>query len=247
MKGNSNRTNLWQEAKQYLLWPVILLSIMIALFFLDQGLGLNLYEFGVYPQKPEGLMGLISAPFIHGDWEHLLNNSLAFMVLSAGLFYFYPRKAIPVLVISWIFSGLAIWIWGRSSFHIGASGLIYALAAFIFISGLLRAHPNLLALSMLVVFLYGSLVWGLVPIEPGISHEAHISGALIGVILAVYFRNSPPRNFPKPFSYEDINDDLSEQIEKFGPDYWQQDYQGKESGFRVNYQYRGNEETKDSV
>ena len=224
-----------------MLFPISLSVLMIAIFGLDSRLNLGLYQFGVYPLRGEGLIGLFSAPLIHGSFEHLRNNVISFTILTGAILYFYPRKALPLLVISWLFSGLAIWLWGRPSYHIGASGLIYALAAFIFISGLLRAHPNLLALSLLVVFLYGSMVWGLVPVEPGVSHEAHISGALIGVLLAVYFRNSPPKDFPKPFGIEDISDDLSEQIERYGPDYWQEDNDSQQTGIKINYQYKSNE------
>lgn len=227
--------------QNYILIPGLLALGMILIFALDSSLELDLYQFGVYPQKAKGLIGIVSSPLIHGSFEHLRNNIISFSVLSGALWFFYPRKALPLLIIAWIFSGLAIWIWGRPSFHIGASGLIYALAAFIFISGLLRSHPNLLALSLLVVFLYGSMVWGLVPLEDGVSHEAHISGALIGLILAVYLRNSPPRDFPKAFSYEDINDDLSEQIEQFGPDYWKADQDSGTQNVRIHYEYKSDE------
>ncbi len=228
--------SFWKQA--YTILPLGLATLMSLIFVVDRYFDLSLYQFGVYPQKGEGLIGLIVSPLIHGSFEHLRNNLISFTVLSGALWYFYPRKALPLLIVAWIFSGLAIWIWGRPSYHIGASGVIYALAAFIFISGILRAHPNLLALSLLVVFLYGSMVWGLVPIEEGVSHEAHISGALIGVLLAVYLRNSPPRDFPRAFSYEDISDDLSEEIEKYGPDYWQVDNDSIQQEIKINYEYK---------
>lgn len=234
---------IWRQAY---FWIPSLLVIGIGLIhLLDQVLNLNLYEFGLYPLRKEGLLGLITSPLIHGDWDHFRNNSISLFALSAGLLFFYPRKAWPVIIITWIFSGLGVWIWGRESYHIGASGLIYGLAAFIFISGLLRSHPNLLALSMLVVFLYGSMIWGLVPSDPQISYEGHLSGAILGALLAVYFRNSPPRDFPRAFSYQDIEDDLSEQIERFGPEYWKQDTDNQNTGLRVNYHYKEKEENDD--
>jgi len=226
----------------YFILPLALIALMVLISVLNWNLGLRLHEFGVLPRHNEGLLGLITAPLIHGDWDHLRNNSISLFVLSAGLLFFYPRKALPVLIVAWVLSGLGVWLWGRESYHIGASGLIYALAAFIFISGLLRAHPNLLALSMLVVFLYGSFIWGMVPADPQISYEAHISGAAVGLLLGVYFRNSPPRDFPKPFSYEDIDDDLSEQIERFGADYWKQDTDNQDAGLKVHYHYRKKDE-----
>jgi len=245
-KNNTSNRSLFQLfSRPYFLGPSLFILFIGLIFFLDTYFDLDLYEFGVYPRKPEGLLGILSSPLLHGDWDHLRNNSISMFALSAGLLYFYPRKALPVIVIAWILSGLGVWIWARDSFHIGASGLIYALAAFIFISGLLRAHPNLLALSMLVVFLYGSMVWGLVPADPHVSYEAHLSGAVIGALLAVYFRNSPPRHFPKAFSYDDIDDDLSAEIERYGPDYWKQDTDDQNAKLRVNYHYREKSENDD--
>lgn len=241
-KGQSSSI-LSQLGKAYFSVPLLMVLLLVLIFSLDRAFGLKLYEFGVYPQRNTGLLGIISSPLIHGDWEHLRNNSISLFALSAGLIFFYPRKAMPVIIIAWLLSGLGVWIWARESYHIGASGLIYALAAFIFVSGILRAHPNLLALSMLVVFLYGSFIWGMVPADPRVSYEAHISGALIGVLLAVYFRNSPPRDFPKPFSIEDIDDDLSEQIERFGPNYWQQNTDNN-SDLPVHYHYKSKDDSK---
>lgn len=234
---------LWRQA--YFWIPSLLVLAIAFIHLLDQAFNLKLYEFGLYPRKNEGLLGLITAPLIHGDWDHLRNNSISLFALSAGLIYFYPRKAAPVFFIAYFLSGIGVWFWGRDSFHVGASGLIYALAAFIFISGVLRAHPNLLALSMLVVFLYGSMIWGLVPSDPRISYEAHLSGAVIGALLAVYFRNSPPRHFPKAFSYDDIDDDLSAEIERFGNDYWKQNTDDQNAKLKVHYHYRQKEENEE--
>lgn len=232
--------NFWKQT--YFLVPGISIAVLALIHYLNTFFELHLHEFGIYPRKGEGLIGIITSPLLHGDWDHLQNNSISLFALGAGLLFFYPRKAWPVIIMAWVFSGVGVWLWGRESYHIGASGLIYGLAAFIFISGLLRAHPNLLALSMLVVFLYGSMVWGLVPSDPQISYEAHLSGAIIGALLAVYFRNSPPRGFPRHFSYQDIDDDLSEQIERFGPDYWRQDTDDQNSQLRVHYHYKEKEQ-----
>ena len=216
--------------------PLFLVLFSIAIFSFDKHYELKLYEYGIFPRTAEGLIGLITAPFIHGDAEHLRNNMLPLMVLLSGLYYFYPRKASPVVLISWLGSGLMVWLFARESFHIGASGLIYALAAFIFFSGILRNQMNLLALSLLVVFLYGSMVWGLVPMENGVSYEAHLAGGIWGFLLAYYFRTSPPRDLPKTMTIEDVSDDLSEQIERFGSEYWEQrnTAEGK-APMRVNY------------
>lgn len=240
-KQVDRKFHFWKQS--YFLIPGIGIAILFIIHYTDTYFDLELHEFGLYPRRGEGLIGVITAPLLHGDWDHLRNNSISLFALGSGLLFFYPRKAWPVIITTWIFSGIGVWLWGRESFHIGASGLIYGLAAFLFISGLLRAHPNLLALSLLVVFLYGSMIWGLVPADPQVSYEAHLSGAIMGALLAVYFRNSPPRHFPRPFSYEDIDDDLSAEIERYGPDYWEQDTDDQNAKLKVNYHYREKEDS----
>lgn len=205
----------------FLLQPLLFLVLIWLIFGLDSYFHLDLYDFGIYPQRLDSLVGILLSPLLHGDLKHIGNNSIPLFILLSAIYFFYPRKARPVLWFSWGISGLMVWIFARESYHIGASGLIYAFATFIFFSGVLRSNLNLLALSLLVAFLYGSLVWGLAPIESGVSYEGHLSGAMVGLALAWYFRKSEPRKFKyERFSFEDINDDLSEEIEKYGQDYW---------------------------
>ncbi len=168
---------------------------------------LHLNRFGVIPLSWEGLVGIIASPLLHGDLKHLMSNSIPLLALGAGLYYFYPKIATRVVIIAWISSGIALWIIGRPSIHIGASGLVYALAGFIFLSGLLRKQPNLLALSLLVIFLYGGLFWGLLPVEEKISWEAHLTGLSSGFALAINYRHLRPRQ--KKYSW-DLEEETSE-------------------------------------
>jgi membrane associated rhomboid family serine protease len=205
----------------FMLKPLLLLLVIWFVFLLDTFLELRMYEFGIFPQRWQSLLGIVLSPILHGDLKHIANNSLPLFILLSAIYFFYPRNAKPVLWISWILSGLMVWFFARESYHIGASGLIYAFASFIFFSGILRSNANLLALSLLIVFLYGGLVWGLAPIEERVSYEGHISGGIIGVVLAWYFRKSEPRSFKSQrLAFEDISDDLSHEIEKYGQDYW---------------------------
>lgn len=246
MSEKQEATNKDENFSWSFVWrPLFLVLFITAIYTFDNHYQLKLYEYGIFPRSLEGLIGLVTAPFIHGDAEHLRNNMLPLLVLLSGLYYFYPRKASPVVLISWLGSGLMVWFFARESFHIGASGLIYALAAFIFFSGILRGQVNLLALSLLVVFLYGSMVWGLVPMENGVSYEAHLAGGIWGLLLAFYFRTSPPRDLPKTMTIEDVNDDLSEQIERFGPDYWEQRNTAEGNApMYVNYHLKKNSNEK---
>jgi len=163
-------------------------------------MGVSFVHFGVYPGRLEGLLGVLFYPLIHGSWNHLLSNSTALFLLSVGIFYFYRPVAYRIYFWTYLMSGIWIWVSARASYHIGSSGLIYGFAAFIFFSGIIRQNTNLLALSMLVTFLYGGMVWGIFPILPNMSYEGHLWGAIAGIILAIYFRKEGPQK--KVYSWE---------------------------------------------
>jgi len=113
-------------------------------------------------------------------------------------------------------SGIWIWVSARESFHIGSSGLIYGFASFIFLSGIIRRNINLLAMSMLVIFLYGGMVWGIFPIRPNMSYEGHLWGSIAGLILAIYFRKEGPQKEVYSWDEEDEEDDNDEGVRKEG-------------------------------
>ena len=155
---------------------------------------IDLSDLGIYPRSLKGLPGIIVSPLIHNDFTHLLNNSLPLLLLSIALFYFYSEIAIKISSITYILTGLLVWLWGREAWHIGASGLVYGLASFLFFSGLIRRYFRLIALSLLVVFLYGEMVWGLFPgIYKNISWESHMLGFFSGILLAVWYRKEGPQ------------------------------------------------------
>ncbi|MFN3876218.1 MAG: rhomboid family intramembrane serine protease [Flavobacteriales bacterium] len=193
-----------------LLLPGFFAVLIWSIWLVEQGLGLDLARYGLYPREAKGLLGILTCPLLHGDWEHVFNNSTALVVLGWGLMYFYPKVAGRVVLVSWLAGGLGVWLIGRDGPpHIGASGLVYGLAAFLFTSGLLRGQRTLMALSLLVSFLYGSLVWGIFPIVAGMSWESHLMGAFVGLVLAVAHRRSPPAvSDPRPsFADEDEEED----------------------------------------
>ena len=150
-------------------------------------------DFGVLPRSFEGLKGILFSPIIHKDFNHLINNSMPIIVLGSSLIYFYPE--IKFKLISWLYftSGILLWGIGRESFHIGASGFIYALAGFIFFSGLMKKNKRLSALSLVVVFIYGSMFWGLLPTHENVSWEGHLSGLITGLIIAFFFKDLGPK------------------------------------------------------
>lgn len=167
----------------FLLWVVKIFEISMELSFVHGG---------VYPRSIGGLKGILLSPLIHGDWKHLLDNSLPALLLSMALFYFYRDIAYKIWILIYFIGGILLWGVGREAYHIGASGLIYGLAAFLFLSGFIRKVRSLTAISLLVVFWYGGMVWGLLPFDYEVSFEAHITGAVSGIILAVIYRDKGP-------------------------------------------------------
>jgi membrane associated rhomboid family serine protease len=196
---------------QNLLPSLVFVALIVFVKLAENYLGYKGIKLGVFPRTLEGLLGIITAPFIHGDWKHLFNNALPLIVLGTSLRFFYKEISKEVFFWSWLMSGLWLWSIGRPSFHIGASGLVYALASFLFFSGLIRKHTRLMAVSLVVVFLYGSLIWGIFPIKTHISWEGHLSGGIAGVLLAWWFREQGPPT--QKYQYE-IEEELEEKAVK---------------------------------
>ncbi len=172
--------------------PAIIILVLWLVKIVEVTDGLDLFYYGIFPRKLNGLIGIFTSPFIHANFNHLINNSVPFFFLLTAIFYFYHKVAWRVLMISYVVSGVFVWLIARPSYHIGASGLVYSFASFLFVSGIVRRNINLLAISMLVIFLYGSLVWGIFPYRPDMSWESHLVGLTMGVLLAIYYRHEGP-------------------------------------------------------
>ncbi len=201
------------EHKHYNFSPLILavplyfvLSLWI-IFWIEVKYGYNFNKYGIYPRSLKGLRGVFFSPFIHGDIKHLYHNSIPLFVLLFSLFYFYRKIAFKVFVYGTLLTGILTWIIARSSFHIGASGIIYMLFSFIFFSGIIRKNYRLIAVSLMVIFLYGSMVWYLLPVEEKISWEGHLSGFIVGIIFAFYFRRTGPQKFKYEWEQDDYQKD----------------------------------------
>ena len=169
---------------------------------------------GIYPGTPKGLLGIFFSPFLHSSFSHLWSNTLPLLIQIWLLFYFYKNIAFPAFIYLWLLSGFITWIIGRSSYHIGASGLVFALLFFLFFSGVLRRYIPLIAVSLVVAFIYGSTIWSIFPIaelvDVTISWEGHLSGALSGLIIAVIFRKQGPQRPTDIWVDEDEDDEIIE-------------------------------------
>jgi membrane associated rhomboid family serine protease len=191
-----------------LVFPAFFLLLMWVVKFFEISMELSFVDAGVYPRKTSGLKGILFSPLIHGDWKHLLDNSMPVFLLSLALFYFYRDIAYRIWILIYFIGGILLWGVGRQAYHIGASGLIYGLAAFLFLSGVIRRVRSLMAISLLVVFWYGGMVWGLLPFDFEVSFEAHLTGAITGVILAVIYRDQGPE--PERSALDDEEDEETE-------------------------------------
>jgi len=198
-----------------LIVPASLLVVMWTVKLIEYGFNVGFVNLGTYPLDLKGLQGIVLMPFIHGSWDHIIANTAPFFVLATALFYFYRSISFRVLIGIWILSGIWVWFGGRPSWHIGASGLIYGLSSFLFVSGMIRSDSRLAALALVVIFLYGSLIWGIFPDffpkEKNVSWEGHLGGAISGVILAIYYRNSGPRRKQYSWELEEDIDDVDDE------------------------------------
>lgn len=162
------------------------------------------YKLGILPRNVEGLIGIVTAPLIHGSFSHLISNTVPLILMGLGIFYFYPKVAYKVFVIIYLGTGILVWFFGREVYHIGASGVIYGFVSFLFFSGVFRKDNKSIALALIVIFLYGGLIWGVLPTRQAISWESHLFGAVVGIVAAFIFRNVDP---PKKYEWEDEEDD----------------------------------------
>ena len=181
-------------------------SFVAALWLVHMGAAvfeLNLVRYGIYPRRITGAVGIAFAPFIHGSFSHLFANSVPIVLLGTALLYGYPRSAGFVLGCLYAGTGLGVWVTARDAYHIGASGLTFGMMFFVFSIGAIRWDRRAIALSMLVFFLYGGMVWGIFPTDPNVSYESHFFGALIGVVLAILCRRRDPAPLEKRYSWED--------------------------------------------
>lgn len=192
--------------------PLILVALMWMVKIIETVFHLDFSFLGVKPVSTEGIPGILLFHFIHGDWQHLFANTVPIFVLGSALYYFYRPIANKILLILIFSVGLLTWCVARNGVHIGASGLVYGLSFFLMLSGFIRREKKLIIISLVVVFLYGSLVWGLYPkyaIENNISWEGHFSGFVMGIVLAIFYKNEGPQRDSDDNSDSDSDDDTA--------------------------------------
>ncbi len=187
------------------LWLIKIVEVLI---------GASLYKYGILPGQLSGLIGVFLAPLIHSSFSHLFANTAPLLILGTALLYGYPKSAKIVVPAIYIGTGLAVWLFARHTYHIGASGLTFGFMFFVFTVGAIRWDRRAIALSMVVFLLYGGMIWGIFPNEPGISYESHFFGAMFGIILAIVLRNHDPNIAEKEYNWEEDDEDDTEYYDK---------------------------------
>jgi membrane associated rhomboid family serine protease len=191
--------------KNTILFPAAYVGLLWGIKIAESLLDISLVSFGIFPREAFGLFGILMSPLIHSDFNHLLSNTFPLLFLLPGIIYFYPKSSAKVICSVYFFTGLLVWLFARSAFHIGSSGLIYGFVTFLFFSGIIRRDNRSIALSLIVTFLYGSLIWGILPTDEGISWESHLYGAIVGIILAFILRKKDPS---KKYDWEDEPEEI---------------------------------------
>tara|TARA_R110000868_G_scaffold133338_3_gene344916 strand:+ start:993 stop:1727 length:735 start_codon:yes stop_codon:yes gene_type:complete len=222
--------------------PLVLVLLIWTVYMIEIRLGVNFNSYGILPRTLKGLRGVVLSPIIHGSLKHLFNNTVPLAVLSAALLYFYRRNAFTVLIFGTLLSGMLTWMIGRESYHIGASGLIYVLASFIFFKGIFSKYYRMVALSLVVVFIYGSMLWYIFPVKEEISWEGHLSGFLVGLFFAFFLKTPIPVINKYDWEREDYNEEEDEFLQHFDENgnfiekKPEQEIENLE--FKINYEYK---------
>ena len=221
MSLNNSMSDRFEKKRMWLaMIPSIITVALIWLAFIidkTEVFGSNLSQLGILPLEIKGLKGIIFSPFLHSSFSHLWSNTLPLIIMIWFLFYFYSKIAIIAFAYLWLLSGIFTWLIGRGYYHIGASGVVFALLFFLFFSGIIRKYTPLIAVSLIVAFIYGSTVWSISPyteiIDSTISWEGHLSGAISGLIVAVVFRKNGPQRPVKVWDDDEVDDESDDDVD----------------------------------
>lgn len=187
-------------------FPFLFLFIISILEIISAYFSLSFVQLGIHPREAAGLLGIFTAPLIHSNLEHLYSNAIPLFVLGTSIFYFYPTSSKKITIIVYIFTNVLVWIFARDSYHIGASGIVYGLFSFLFFSGVFRKDKRAITLSVLTIFLYGGMVYGIFPTKEGVSWESHLFGFIIGILTAYLFKE---QDVYKKYDWEDEELDVN--------------------------------------
>ncbi len=225
----SKEKSLFRQSVAFSGYIILLLWLVKSI---EWAFSVNFAHFGIYPRHFLGTIGIFTSPFIHGDFLHLLSNSFSLMLLIIILFFFYDKIALKALLYVYILTGICVWLIAREAYHIGASGVIYGIASFILFSGLLRKNQSSLALSFVVLLLYGGMFYGVLPQDGHISWESHLMGLASGLLVALFLKNEFAGQAELKLHFEKLDEDEDE-----FPDGDDSDYNYTSNSQTFLYQY----------
>ena len=205
-----------KSSKSIFLIPIAYVVAIWVIYLVEISFNLNFNKYGVFPRTFVGFRGVFLTHFIHSNVSHLFNNSIPLFVLLCSVFYFYKDVAYKVLLLGGFLTGFLTWCIARESYHIGASGIVYLLFSFVFFSGVIKKHYRLVSVSLMIIFLYGSMIWYVLPIKEGVSWEGHLSGFLVGLVLAFTFKKKGIVKEEHQFIQTEF-DDLFDENGNFSP------------------------------
>jgi len=182
---NTN-TSLWKTVQ----FPIYLVLSLWVIHIFKISSGYPMGNFGLLPRDMSGIVGIFTSPFIHGSFQHLMSNSVPLFMLSLLILLFYKKVAYQSMLLIYVLTGAAVWTFARDVIHIGASGVVYGLVSFVFWTGLFRRNIKSIMLALIMLVLYGSYVFGVLPNQEGISWESHLCGGLVGILVAYWMRDS---------------------------------------------------------
>ncbi len=192
-----------EEKKKFLnsiKFPFLFFFIITLIEIIGYLFDINFIPFGILPRNTFGLVGVFTAPLVHSNIEHLYSNVIPLLVLGTSIFYFYPISSKRVVAIVYFTTNILVWIFARESSHIGASGIVYGLFSFLFFSGVFRKDKRAITLSVLTIFIYGGMTYGIFPTKEGVSWESHLFGFITGIFTAYFFRKN---DIYKKYDWED--------------------------------------------
>ena len=188
--------------KRALNWSMAAVIVLCAVFF-AQGEFADLRAFTIQPQLPAGLLGVLTAPLLHGSLGHLAANSLSVLILGTLAGTVFPRATVRALPVIWLGSGLGTWLIATGGFHLGASGVTHGLGFLVFTLGLLRRDRPAIAAALIAFFFFGGMVMTVLPQDLGVSWEYHLSGAVAGILAGIVWRRADPTPPRRRYSWED--------------------------------------------
>ena len=192
-----------EEKRKFIRCSILPSSFVLVILFIktvELLFGISFITNGLYPRTVHGLLGIITSPLIHSNIDHMYSNVIPLLILGVSIEFFYQESSKKVFLFSYLFTGFFVWIFARGSYHVGASGIVYALVSFLFFSGIFKKDKRSITLSLLVIFLYGGLAYGIFPTKEGISWESHLIGGIIGMTIAYILRK---KDIYKKYDWEE--------------------------------------------